>query len=395
MTSPRILMASPNYWDSPFQVGSHHLARGFVRAGWKVAYVSDPISPWHFLRGFTPDLRHRLSINRHRGCESANGNLWTYVPASLITPHNKPFLRTHYVARHWNKWSLPNLVSIVRSKGFDSVDLLYIDSLSQSFWLDVLTYKKAVYRVADYNPHFEKYTPALRTLEREMAQRVDLVVYPSHNLKGYVEELGARRSYCLPNGVDFEHFAKEQSLPDEYKELRGPIAVYMGVMPYWFHFDWVRQAAQALAEVSFVLIGPTDLACHEFKGLPNIHLLDVKAYETLPAYLQHAQVGLMPFDIAKNPAGVNVLNPQKLYAYLACGLPVVSADWEEIRRVNSPARLCETADQFIAGIGQALAERGDPKSFRQYASGFDWKHRVPELLGAFTTSERVWTARSA
>jgi glycosyltransferase involved in cell wall biosynthesis len=388
MTPPRILMASPNYWDSPFQVGSHHLARGFLRAGWKVAYLSDPISPWHVLRGLTMGLRQRLANTRHNGHESADGRLWAYVPASLVTPHNKPLLRTTYVSRNWHKWSLPNVVSLVRSKGFDSVDLLYLDSLSQSFWLDEISYKKAVYRVADYNPHFEKYTPAMRTLEMEMAQRVDLVVYPSQNLKGYVEELGARRNYCLPNGVDFEHFAKKQALPDEYKKLRGPIAVYMGVMPYWFHFDWVRQAAQALPEVSFVLIGPKDLARVELKNLANVHLLDVKAYETLPGYLQHAQIGLMPFDITKNPGGVNVLNPQKLYAYLASGLPVVSADWEEIRGVNSPARLCETPEQFIAGIRQALAAPGDPRSYRRYASGFDWNQRVPELLAALGWAER-------
>src|SRR5262249_51909152 len=147
MTCQRILMASPNYWDSSFQVGSHHLARGFLRAGWKVAYVSDPISPWHVLRGITPDLRQRFANTWQKGHESADGKLWTYVPSSLLTPHNKTLLRSHYVARNWYKWSLPNVVSMVRSKGFGQVDLLYIDSLSQTFWLDAVNYGKAVYRV--------------------------------------------------------------------------------------------------------------------------------------------------------------------------------------------------------------------------------------------------------
>jgi glycosyltransferase involved in cell wall biosynthesis len=170
--------------------------------------------------------------------------------------------------------------------------------------------------------------------------------------------------------------------PPEYHRLRRPIAVYVGVMPFWFNFDWVRQAARALPEVAFVLIGPDDLAREEFKGQENIHLLGLKDYVALPAYLQHAQVGLMPFDFKKNPAGVGVLNPQKFYAYLACGLPVVSADWQEIRRLGGPARLCKTADQFIEATRGALAAPGDANAYRRYAASFDWKSRIPMLLNA-------------
>ncbi|MFL5242684.1 MAG: glycosyltransferase [Gemmataceae bacterium] len=386
MTRKRLLMASPNYWDSPFQVGSHHLARGFARAGWDVAYLADPVSPWHVLNGLNSDLRKRFASFWSGGSSVCENKLWAYVPASLITPHNKPLLRTEYVARNWHNWTVPNVVSLVRGKGFGQVDLLYIDSLCQSFWLDVLEYQQAVYRVADYNPHLEKYTPAAERLERQMAQRVDLVIYPSQNLQGYAEALGARRSFCLPNGVDFEHFASNPlPLPIEYQHLRRPIAVYVGVMPYWFNFDWVRQAARALPEVAFVLIGPDDLAREEFKGLENIHLLGLKDYTAMPAYLQHAQVGLMPFDFKKNPAGVGVLNPQKFYAYLACGLPVVSADWQEIRRLGGPARLCKTADQFINATQSALAAPGDADIYRRYAAGFDWKSRIPMLLNALSS----------
>ena len=94
--------------------------------------------------------------------------------------------------------------------------------------------------------------------------------------------------------------------------------------------DW-RQAARALPGVSFVLIGPADRARREFAGLANVHALGFRDYAAVPAYLHHAQVGLMPFDVARNPRGVDVLRPQKLFAYLAAGLPVVSCTWEELR----------------------------------------------------------------
>ena len=37
---PRVLMASPLYWGSPFQIGGHHFARAFVRGGYKKAVVA-------------------------------------------------------------------------------------------------------------------------------------------------------------------------------------------------------------------------------------------------------------------------------------------------------------------------------------------------------------------
>jgi len=390
MPRKRLLMACPNHWRSPFQVGSHHLARGFVRAGWEVAYLSDPISPLHLCRGLTADLKARLASYRAGGIEDLDGHLWSYVPGALLTPHNKPILRSNFIHRHWQRGTFPGVVGRVRRRGFSQVDLLYIDSIEQSFWLDVLDYRQAIYRVADYNPHFEKYTPAVRALEQAMARRVDLVLYPSRNLFRYTEELGARRTLCLENGVDFEHFAAGPlPPPPEYARLRGPIAVYLGVMPDWFHFAWLRQAALRLPEVSFVLIGPPELARRRLGDLKNVHPLGLRPYAEVPAYLQHASVGLIPFDILRNPRGVEVLRPQKLFAYLASGLPVVSCEWDEIKRLAPPARLCASGEQFVEQLSQAIADPGDPQLYRQYAAQFDWSGRLAHLLEALGHLERT------
>lgn len=385
MPRKRLLMACPNHWRSPFQVGSQHLARCFVRAGWEVAYLSDPISPLHLCRGLTADLKARLASYLAGGIEDLDGHLWSYVPAALLTPHNKPILRSDFIHRHWQRWTIPGVISRVRQRGFGQVDLLYIDSIEQSFWLDVLDYRQAVYRVADYNPHFEKYTPAAHALEQAMARRVDLVLYPSRNLQRYADELGARRTLCLENGVDFAHFsAGPLPPPPEYALLRGPIAVYLGVLPDWFHFDWLRQAALGLPEASFVLIGPPELARRRLGDLKNVHLLGLRPYAEVPAYLQHAQVGMIPFDIRLNPRGVEVLRPQKLFAYLASGIPVVSCEWDEIKRLAPPARLCATGDQFVEQLRQAIADPGDRPNYRRYAGQFDWAGRLTLLLEALS-----------
>jgi glycosyltransferase involved in cell wall biosynthesis len=374
-------MGCTNYWDSPFQVGSQHLARALVRAGYDVAYLSDPISPMHLCRGWTADLQQRLSIYRTRGKRDLDGHLWTCVPGAWLTPHNKPLLRSSAVVRSWHRWTWPNLASLVAARGFANVDLLYIDSMHQPFWLDVVRHRRSVYRVPDYNPHFEKYTAAAADAEQEMAKRVDLVVYPSQQLQSYVEALGARRTLLLANGVDYMHFAgRPLPRPIEYRALHGPIAVYVGVIPDWFHFDWVRQAATRLPNVAFVLIGPDKLARTRLGGLSNVHPLGVRPYATLPSFLQHAHVGLMPFNVESNPRGVEVLQPQKLLAYFASGLPVVSSDWKNLRDLGGPAHLCATADQFVNALRHATNATAHPAALRAFAARFNWDRQTMLLL---------------
>lgn len=378
---PRALMACSNDWDSPFQVGSHHLARGLVRAGFEVAFLSDPISPWHLMRGWSNDLERRFAIYGAGGKFDLDGRLWTYVPGAFLTPHNKPILRSQAVQRHWHRWTFPSLGALIKKRGFAGVDLLYIDSIQQAFWLDLVEHRRSVYRVADYNPHFEKYTPAARIMEERVARRADFVVYPSHKLRDYVVDLGAEKSLLLENGVDYEHFARNRPQPpQEYRSLKGPIAVYVGVIPEWFHFDWIEKAAALLPDMHFVLIGPDKLARKRLGGLSNVHVLGVRPYATVPGYLQHAHVGMMPFNVEQNPRGVEVLQPQKLYAYLASGLPVVSADWENIRNLNCPARLCGTTEQFVRALREVTSKPVDHERNRRYATPFDWSNRVRFLL---------------
>ena len=68
------------------------------------------------------------------------------------------------------------------------------------------------------------------------------------------------------------------------------------------------------------------------QGLPNVHLLGRKPYESLHTYCKGFDLGLIPF--VKNELTMNV-NPIKLREYLSAGLPVVSTDIPEVARYVS------------------------------------------------------------
>ena len=43
-------MGCANYWGGPVTTGSQHYARLLADGDWSVAYLSDPVSPFHPLR---------------------------------------------------------------------------------------------------------------------------------------------------------------------------------------------------------------------------------------------------------------------------------------------------------------------------------------------------------
>lgn len=381
MKRNKVIMAAANHWRSPFQVGSHHLARGFVRAGWDVAFVSDPISPLHVAGGGFQQIGERYHQYAAGGERDLEGHLWAYVPGALLTPHNKPILRNRWLFRRWADLACPPINRMLRQAGFEEPDLLYCDSAVPLSWLRHVPHRKAVYRIADQYAAFEKCSPALGEAERDLAKWVDVVVYAAQALEAHVKSLHPRRMAHLPNGVNFDHFARKRAEPPpEYDAIPKPIAIYVGAMEVWFDWELMNFAVTHLPEVSFVLVGPDDRARKMLKPAKNLFVLGVRPYEQLPGYLQHADAGLIPFDAVNHRDLVRSIHPLKLYEYLASGLPVVAAEWEELLNLKSPAVLTSGSKQFVTAIRDAISRPPDHSMLQSYAAGKDWGHIVQRMI---------------
>lgn len=394
MSRPKALMICTNYWTSPTQVGSHQLARELLERGWEVAFLSDPLSPLHLAKGITADLRERFALYRAGGLSGAAGRLWAYVPAALFVPHNRPLLRGAWVARHWQRFSFPSIVREVGRRGFGEVDLLYFDNWCQPCWLECVRFARSVYRIPDYSPGHAKWTQAGRTLEEELARTVDLVVYAAASLRDYASGLSPRQMLHLPNGIHYRHFADDRrAAPPEYQQIARPIAVYVGVLNGWVDYDLLDRCAARLPRVSFVLIGRQERLPGGLKARSNVFFLGPRPFADLPPYLRHADVGLIPFAVKSYTDLINRFNPLKLYEYLACGLPVVSATWQELRTLQSPAVLCENDDDFVQAVGEAVARPAGIEANRLYAAARDWGSRLETLLEALDLNAPAATAR--
>lgn len=372
------MMCVMNYYTCPFRVGSHHYALGFRRLGYDVAYVSKPLSPWHLLFAKNKERTDRYEIWRNQGLET--DGIWSYVPMASFTPSHAPLLRSRLAMNHWHRFMCPDLVRLLGEKGFGRVKILWFDNPVFAFLMDKIPHERSVLRVADNLKGFPTSWKYLIEKETELLRRVDRVVYTATNLK---QELVGRadesKMTFVPNGVDFEFFAgADKTFPEEYRDIPSPRIVYVGAIDTWFDFAMLARAARELPACHFVLIGLARTDVSALRDCKNVHLLGPKPYARMPQFLAHAQVGMIPF--VRNEL-VEFVNPLKLYEYMACGLPVVSTSWQELRAINSPALLAATAEEFVSHLRRVLAERPDPATLVEYARQNDWQTRLRSILG--------------
>jgi glycosyltransferase involved in cell wall biosynthesis len=380
-----ILMACSQYWNSPFQVGSHHLARAYAEAGWRVGYLSHPISPLHWLKP-NDDLKDRVAIHRSGGVEDAGGSIWAYVPWSALSPANRPMLRSHWLHEHWSALTMPSLLRVLRDKEFAEVDVIYFDHPVYHKLLRQVRHAKSVYRIADFMVGFDHVARPMVELERRLANAVDLVVYPSSGMQDGVLSYSPKRHLHLSNGVNCRRFTEAKPRPADYRDISGPICVYVGAIEDWFDHELVVNAARALPTVTFVIIGPVppgSQAGAALSGIANIRLLGRRMHTALPAFLQHANVGIIPFAAQRRADIVKMLNPLKMYEYFACGLPCVSTAWPELERISPPATIAKDEAAFITGIEHAISKPPPREKLTAYARTNDWaeiRNRLQNVL---------------
>ena len=382
-TERRVLLATANYWGSPIQTGSQHYARQFAAAHWRVAYLSDQISPLHLLRWKSRAYtRDKFSLWMRGGTRAADGRIFAYNHMTLLPIHNAPILRSEAVANHTFDATVPNVFRRLRREGFETLDLLWIDHLLYADLPDRVKATQSVYRLADDPRLFsDTYPPSLLRRFETLVRRVDRVIVTARRLHEQVARIrGDDGVFYIPNGADYDHFAAAAPVPPEYSRIPEPRVVYAGSLEPWFDVDVVAAAARARPQVSWVIIGPARIPMGTLAGLPNVHLLGPRPYAVLPGYIAHAQAGIIPFRPSEQ---IDAVNPIKLYEYLAAGIPVVATAWAELEHMRPPALLARGAAEFIDAIDQALAtgDRGGDER-RAFARQNSWAQRFQRVRAA-------------
>jgi len=380
-TARKAIWCTPHAYRSAVRLGVHHLTARLAARGWDVLFLSNPVSPLHLLNWRHPDTRLRLS-EALGGVARGRDGMRAMLPLTLLPLVGRFGARSRWVLDRWPAFTVPDIAGAVRRAGFDRPDLMVLDGPIAAPLIEIVKPRRSVLRIFDRLGGFASTTPAMLDAQKDLAHRVDLVTYSAENLSADVDALEPRRKLHLANGADVRHFAERRAKPAAYASIPEPRAVYVGTMAEWFDFELVAMAARRRPKVSFVLIGPPELARRRLPELPNLHVIGALPWQELPAYLQHAAVGLIPFDIRNHRDLVNGVNPLKLYEYAAAGLPVVSVAWAELRKLDAPIELADEPEEFIRAIDRMLASPTSPEALKAFAARHDWGAALDRLLSS-------------
>jgi glycosyltransferase involved in cell wall biosynthesis len=256
-------------------------------------------------------------------------------------------------------------------------DVTYAPLISRTGW-------PSLYDVTDdwlLAPFEPRELQRLRRLDALAVAQADEVVVCSPAL---AESRGATRPVSLvPNGVDVEHFRRPRPRPSDLPA--APTAVYVGSLhEVRLDVELVADLADALPQVNVVLVGPDSLGRESHDLLArrsSVHLLGAKPYADVPAYLQHADVVVIPHRVSPFTES---LDPIKAYECLAIATPTVATPVAGFREHADALHVVgrQNFTERVAGVVSLSPDRDNP------VEPVDWDTRSQAFERALVRAAR-------
>jgi glycosyltransferase involved in cell wall biosynthesis len=322
-----------------------------------------------------------------RGPTHVEAGLWKFTPIVLPLPHNPyarainkqvlratvAFLRRQLGMDHFQLWTfLPNVSDYIGAFGEDLVVYYCVDEWSLFSYLD---------------------TESIVRAENSLCAKAD-VIFATASALADKKRLLNPNTHLASHGVDHALFARalddDTPIPADVATLPRPILGFYGTLQDWIDQELLCKLADANPDGSVVLIGSELVDTSMLRQRSNVHILDQRSHDQLPAYCKAFDVGLIPYRIEERMLFVN---PTKLREYLSAGLPVVSTALPEVERYSEHCVAAADHDAFIAGVAQVL--RDDSPALRQRRSDAmrdeTWEkkvHAVGETVAATLRDKR-------
>jgi glycosyltransferase involved in cell wall biosynthesis/GT2 family glycosyltransferase len=362
-----LVVCSHEAWDDVWRRNQFLVRELLARdANLRVLFVEPPFDWLHEMRR---EDRARARGRRRRGLRSvrADGRVFAFEPGKLF-PRTAGPLADRSLRRQ--------LLRAARRLGFEQPTLWINDAAYAP--LVVETGWPSVYDVTDDWLQASISPQARRRLarrERTLLRGCDAVVVCSDEL---ARTRGRARPdlVIVPNAVDTALFQSPVPRPSDLPA--SPTAVYVGTL----HEDRLDVALITdLAErsdVHVVLVGPNALSPDSSAQLtrhPNVMMLGEHRYEDVPAYLQHADVLIVPHVVTPFTES---LDPIKAYECLTVATPTVATPVAGFRGLGPPVRVVERRS-FVDAVGAMLTAPPTAESAMERGSLPSWSDRAADF----------------
>ncbi len=315
-------------------------------------------------------------------------NLWNYYPHKVLESINwVPFTPIFSLLNRINgkrlAWDIENAV---KKMGFQDYILFNDNDIFRSYYLkDFLNPQLYIYYSRDNLLGVDYWKKHGNTLEPKHIAKADIGMANSVYLTNYLKKYNSG-SYYMGQGCNISLFdaSKQYELPDDMKNIKGPIVGYVGAInSLRIDPEILVAIAKAKPEWSVVLVGPEDdfFSTHSLHEISNVYFLGKKPLDVLASYIN-------AFDVCINPQLLNEITignyPLKVDEYLAMGKPVVATKTEAMQTFNGYAYMATKPEEYITLIENAIQENNDvlKKQRIAFAQTHTWENAVKEMFTA-------------
>jgi len=272
----------------------------------------------------------------------------------------------------------------LRDLGVEPRPVLLVSNIYCAGALSRLARKLVFYDFNDSPFQFDGVPDWARDCWRRTLDEVDALFVVSEHYRRWLAAETAKPVIKLGNGVELAHFETPRPIPRALESLPRPLIGYVGLLSHFLDFEILEARRQNRRGGTLVLIGPGTPATAEkldrLAGREGVALLGPRAYEEIPAWMQALDVGIIPFRA--NDPYVQGINPNKVYQYLASGIPVVTTPVLDLAPSPPHLQFASDAAGMTAAVHGALDRPAPREARRALARPHDW-----DVLAARMVSE--------
>jgi len=354
----------PERW-SPHWASRHHMISRLSQA-FHVVWVNPP----HDRSGIAKRARDQ---RRQPAITEVSPGLTVYTPEFWL-PH---LYRDTPIARALVRLRVTRARQILTARGCTRI-VAYLWRPEFAPFLDYAKWDAVCYHIDD-DYAFSDDDVSLDPAEVRLIQRVDEVFIHSPGLMARKGHLNPHTTY-VPLGVDFKAFSSPAPEPSDLTAVPHPRVGYAGHLK--LHLDWqlLRTLAARHHDYSFVFIGgrephpEIEPEIAALAQLPNVFFLGDKPSRDVPGYVQHFDVGIMPYRMTDY---ANLGSPLKLHEYLAAGLPSIGIPMRTLLEFSDVVTLCSGVDAWsdalVAAVGSEAKEETRIRERQSRSREYDWE----------------------
>jgi glycosyltransferase involved in cell wall biosynthesis/SAM-dependent methyltransferase len=367
-----VIAMVPDSWNSWWQPRHHVLSK--LAQYFQIVWVT-PASDW------------REALRSRRNSDTADGSrppgLLVYEPEFWLPKvyHPKWIERLTFDAR------VKRARRLLSGRGCRKI-ILYLWRPEFAPALSSIPFDLSCYHIDDEYSFSEVEGP-IDPVEMSLISKVGLVLIHSPRL---LERKGAinPNTAFIPNGVDFEVYAKAVPEPSDLAAIPHPRIGYSGLIKKQLDWPLILGLIKRHLKWSFVFVGPPSShpeivpIIKELSAYPNVYFVGGKSVPHLAAYPQHFDVCIMPYRV---DGYTNQIYPLKLHEYLASGRPIVSAPIRSLRDFSKVIALADGVDEWSNALAYALEPAAAcptaATARREIAREYDWGRLVRKIADRF------------